>query len=155
MAVKFCLKTLKIIFKAIIFFIFAVALFATYITVIERNLLIVKNKNIDITHAQGQTLKVVQFSDVHLGEFYTYEHLERAVKKINDQKPDIVVFTGDFYDIASQISQPEKAITVLNGISASLGKYAVFGNRDYGEVQNAFMSNLWRRQALLYSKTRA
>ena len=43
-------------------------------------------------------IKVVQFSDVHIKEDFTHENLEEAVNKINDQKPDFVVFTGDLYD---------------------------------------------------------
>lgn len=39
-------------------------------------------------------LKVVQFSDVHLSQYYTEKDLKRAVDKINHQNPDVVVLQG-------------------------------------------------------------
>ena len=40
--------------------------------------------------------KIVQISDVHIGSFnYRYKILERAVKLINDCKPNLIFFTGD------------------------------------------------------------
>lgn len=41
-------------------------------------------------------LKIVQISDLHLGSFnYNYKKLDSAIEKINDLKPDYIVFTGD------------------------------------------------------------
>ena len=39
--------------------------------------------------------RIVQVSDIHTGSFLSTEPLERAVNMINEQKPDIVFFTGD------------------------------------------------------------
>ena len=52
------------------------------------------NSNIENTTG----IKIVQFSDLHIKEDFTYKNLEKVVCKINEQEPDIVVFTGDLYD---------------------------------------------------------
>jgi hypothetical protein len=39
--------------------------------------------------------KIVQVSDIHTGSFLSTETLARAVNIINEQKPDVVFFTGD------------------------------------------------------------
>ncbi|WP_339000869.1 metallophosphoesterase (plasmid) [Lactococcus garvieae] len=78
-------------------------------------------------------LKVVQFSDVHLSQYYTEKDLKRAVDKINHQHPDVVVFTGDLFDNYAQYTgDVDHVIDLLSEIKGSIGKYAVWGNHDYG-----------------------
>ena len=52
--------------------------------------------------------------------------------KINGQSPDIVVFTGDLYDNYASYHPEKKVEKALSDIQAKYGKYAVWGNRDYG-----------------------
>ncbi|PEA88302.1 metallophosphoesterase [Bacillus thuringiensis] len=78
-------------------------------------------------------MKVVQFSDTHLGPNFTIEQLKELVNQMNMLKPDIVVFTGDLIDNFGEYgSQKQKAQSILTQIHAPLGKYAVFGNHDRG-----------------------
>jgi predicted MPP superfamily phosphohydrolase len=74
-------------------------------------------------------LKLVQFSDVHLGHFYAAEDLRQAVELINAQKPDLICFTGDLVDRDGEMLAD--AVPVLRALSAPLGKFAVLGNHDY------------------------
>lgn len=90
----------------------------------------IKLKN-DINYNNGN-VKIIQFSDVHLGDFFSLNQLEKVVKKINENEPDIVVFTGDLIDVASQYENINEISNVLSKIDAKLGKYAVYGNHDYG-----------------------
>lgn len=90
----------------------------------------IKLKN-DINYNNGN-VKIIQFSDVHLGDFFSLNQLEKVVKKINENEPDIVVFTGDLIDVASQYENINEISNVLSKINAKLGKYAVYGNHDYG-----------------------
>ena len=43
-------------------------------------------------------LKIVHFSDIHYGTTVNEKELKNIVSKINELKPDIVFFTGDFFD---------------------------------------------------------
>ena len=40
-------------------------------------------------------LKIVQFTDLHYGSTVFLKELKHVVKRINDQNPDIIIFTGD------------------------------------------------------------
>lgn len=78
-------------------------------------------------------LKVVQISDVHLSQYYTEDDLKRVIDKINLQHPDVVVFTGDLFDNYAQYTgDVDKIIDLLSDINSNIGKYAVWGNHDYG-----------------------
>lgn len=77
-------------------------------------------------------IKIVQFSDVHIKEDFTYENLDKAVSLINKQNPDIVVFTGDLYDNYARYNDDGNIIAKLQKIQAKYDKIAIWGNRDYG-----------------------
>lgn len=75
--------------------------------------------------------KILQLSDIHLGTWGSdTTFISRFTDSINAQKADIVVFTGDFVNRASNEMTP--FIPVLKRIKAPLGVYAVLGNHDYG-----------------------
>ena len=42
--------------------------------------------------------KIAQISDIHFGRTTNEKELEKTVRKINEMKPDIVIFTGDLFD---------------------------------------------------------
>ncbi|WP_223700424.1 metallophosphoesterase [Sutcliffiella deserti] len=77
-------------------------------------------------------LKIVQFSDTHVGHYFEQEDLERVVKMINEEKPDVVFFTGDLMDDPLIYKNPHDLIPILSNIQAPLGKFAIFGNHDHG-----------------------
>ena len=78
------------------------------------------------------TIKAIHFSDVHLGRYYSISRLEKLVEKINREQPDIVLFTGDLFDKARFFTQFDETASILKELQAPLGKYAVWGNHDYG-----------------------
>ncbi len=76
--------------------------------------------------------RIVHISDLHLGSYSNKKNKYRTVVKlINDQKPDIVVFSGDLVN-----NFAEETIgwdSIFNKIEAKYGKYGVMGNHDYGD----------------------
>jgi len=76
-------------------------------------------------------MTIVQISDIHLGSWRSPQTLEKAVKLINDQNPDLIVFTGDMVNFSSAEAYP--FASVLRKLHAPLGIYAVKGNHDYGD----------------------
>lgn len=77
--------------------------------------------------------KVVHFSDLHYLTTIHEKEVNNIVDKINELKPDLVVFTGDL--IGEQKIPTEKElnslIKSLNRIEATTGLYAIKGNHDY------------------------
>ncbi len=75
---------------------------------------------------------IVQFSDAHLGsrpndlKFY-----KNIVDSINQQSPDLVVFTGDM--VNNFANEMNRFDTIFLRIKAKNGKFAVLGNHDYGD----------------------
>ena len=76
-------------------------------------------------------LRIVQISDIHSGSFVSTTPLEEAVKLINDQKGDIVFFTGDLVNDRAVEVEPHMA--ALSKITAPMGVFSTLGNHDYGD----------------------
>lgn len=79
-----------------------------------------------------QPLKIVQFSDVHLGEYYTLLDCQKVIDAVNNLKPDLVIFTGDLIDDNKTFQDEEGTINFLQQLESRYGKYAVYGNHDHG-----------------------
>ena len=77
-------------------------------------------------------LRIVHISDLHLGSFnYRFHILNRAVSKINDLHPDLIFFTGDL--VNNNAWELRGWTRVFRKLSATMGKYAILGNHDYGD----------------------
>ncbi|UFJ42897.1 metallophosphoesterase [Brevibacillus humidisoli] len=74
-------------------------------------------------------LRIVQFSDVHLGHYYGPRQLADVVDQIHSLQADLIAFTGDLYD--RDLTYERETTEILARLSAPLGKWAVVGNHDY------------------------
>lgn len=76
--------------------------------------------------------RIIHISDLHLGSLYgNQDKLERAIRLINNESPDLVLFTGDLVNNLAEETLGWEAL--LSGMKASDGNYAILGNHDYGE----------------------
>lgn len=77
--------------------------------------------------------KIVHFSDLHYLTTVHEAEINNLVNKINELKPDLVVFTGDLIDYQENPTKEELTILInsLNKIKATVGLYAIKGNHDY------------------------
>ena len=84
----------------LIYFILAVALLFLYSKYIEPYNLRINEYKIENEYLPKSFdgIKIVHFSDVHLGSTVDIKYLNKIVNMINKQNPDIVVFTGDMLD---------------------------------------------------------
>lgn len=98
---------------------------------------LIKIKKYDINSKTNNRIKIVQISDIHIKNNFTPKHLNKIIKKINDQNPDIVVFTGDLYDDYNKYNDDKNLIKSLSAIK-SKHKYAVLGNHDYINSGNIY-----------------
>ncbi len=78
--------------------------------------------------------KIVQISDIHLGSFDSIEAVEEAVKMINAQHADVILFTGDLVNNDSREVIP--FISEFKKLKAARGVYSVLGNHDYGDYKH-------------------
>lgn len=82
--------------------------------------------------------KIVQLSDVHVGSIRSTKHLENLVRIANEQKPDIVVFTGDLVD-GSAIIYPHM-FDSINSLKAPT--YFIIGNHEVYEGVDYVLATL-------------
>ncbi len=113
---------------------------------IEPNLLLVRHYTLQVgakqatsqtesqTAKQAEPLRLVQISDIQMGKAYTVQNLQKVVRRIQRQQPDVILFNGDLFENYSQCgAELEAEVTALLGsLEAPCGKFAVWGNRDYG-----------------------
>lgn len=126
------MKTFIRIFISIICVLFILYIYAR---LIEPKWLDVNTQIINSKYVSDdlKKIKIVQFSDTHLSNYYTLKDLEKTVEKINSLNADIVVFSGDLIDNYKKSTFDKTEIShVLSKIEASLGKFSVYGNHDYG-----------------------
>ncbi len=74
---------------------------------------------------------ITQLSDVHSGSFSEPGGVQKGLDLVNAQNSDVILFTGDL--VNNQASEMERWIPAFAGLKASLGKYSVLGNHDYGD----------------------
>lgn len=92
-------------------------------------------------------VRTVFFSDLHLGRYYSPDHLAAVVDRINALKPQLVLFGGDFFSkfLRDAWALPFSGLAAqLRRIRAPLGKYAVLGNHDVREGARPFFEELFR-----------
>ena len=73
-------------------------------------------------------LRVLQLSDLHLGNGIAERRLQRLVEIANGKGADLIVLTGDLFD--SDPSVLEMGARGLGALRAPLGVYAILGNHD-------------------------
>lgn len=95
-----------------------------------------KVNNVNIENAKipdaFDGFKIVHISDWHIGSFKGKPNrIKDAVDKINEQNPDLILFTGDMVNNVSD--ELLEFIPQLQKLNAQYGIYSVLGNHDYGE----------------------
>lgn len=76
-------------------------------------------------------LKIVHISDIHSGSFMDKQAVQKGVEKIQNEKPDLILFTGDLVNDRS--SEMTEFMDLFSTLSAPLGVYSTLGNHDYGD----------------------
>lgn len=73
-------------------------------------------------------LKIAFLSDLHCKGAFSLFRAERALRRLQKERPDVLILGGDYAD------EPEwakNALTLAAAFSAPLGVFAVRGNHDY------------------------
>ena len=81
--------------------------------------------------AEGEELRVVAVSDIHLGYGTTKSRLQRYVQLIMAQQPDLILISGDLIDSNLFPVKAQAMGEELRRLHAPLGIYMVPGNHEY------------------------
>ncbi|MEK4535231.1 MULTISPECIES: metallophosphoesterase [Peribacillus] len=90
-------------------------------------------------------MKMIQFSDTHLGFQFQLNDLQAIVNKINQLDPDVILFTGDLMDEPNKYNAQQKIPPVLNQLKAPLGKFCIYGNHDHGGYGSEIYSDIMKK----------
>lgn len=77
-------------------------------------------------------IRVIQFSDSHIGAIFSGKELSEYVERMNGLNPDVVVITGDFADDETSKEDLIDACTSLGKLKTKYGVFYVHGNHDRG-----------------------
>jgi len=94
------------------------------------------------TNPSEKLLRLVQLSDIHVEQITRREQV--LITKVNEQKPDIIVLTGDYLNL-SYLEDPgtlQEAHDLLAQFHAPLGVYAISGNVDSPEHMESLFKGL-------------
>jgi predicted MPP superfamily phosphohydrolase len=80
---------------------------------------------------------IAAMSDLHLGSLIGKRWLAARVAQVKQQRPDMVVFLGDLFE--GHGPPADELLSVLRGLSAPLGVWAVAGNHEFHGGRNRSM----------------
>ena len=75
--------------------------------------------------------RIVQIGDLHLDDWSKPERLDRTAEMVNEERPDLVVVTGDFASYSARRLDTGRLVGALRRLSAPDGVLAILGNHDY------------------------
>lgn len=73
--------------------------------------------------------KIIQLSDVHVGNTLKKEFVRELVTTVNAQNPDMVVITGDLVDL--KVEEIKEDLAPLKNLKSKHGTFFVLGNHEY------------------------
>lgn len=101
--------------------------------IISKNIKIVEYAIIDKKLPDNfHGLKIMHFSDIHFGKNTSISTIKKIKDKADKLRPDIIVFSGDFFDKNIKVSDNEikKIKSEIDKIYAKYERYAILGDND-------------------------
>lgn len=137
-------RLLKNLFRIIVLLLLVGGVLTVYARYIEPQWLRVKDVTISspMVSAGADGFTIAVFGDTHFSDFCTPDEFDKVLKTLQDRKPDLVVFSGDLIDHFDTYTGDIDTISgKLAQIEAPYGKFAIFGNHDYGGgAENEYQS---------------
>lgn len=79
-------------------------------------------------------IRIALLADLHIGSSIGKKQVERVVRMVNENSPDLVVIAGDLFDNDfSSIEDPDGTAGALSKMKSRLGTWACWGNHDINE----------------------
>lgn len=103
-----------------------------YAKLIEPNWIEINSLQLTLPHLSPEFngYRIVQISDIHRDKWMSQRRLQRIVRLVNQQKPDLVAITGDLVTRNSPLLIPTLKVP-LSQITAKDQTVAILGNHDY------------------------
>ena len=104
----------------------------------------VKNKTIYLKDlpSGAEGMKIAVLADLHIDYITEPEHIREIIRRINAEKPDLIVIVGDFVD--GTVERCAAKMALLKELDAPYGVWGVPGNHEYYSGYNDWMYFLER-----------
>lgn len=89
------------------------------------------------TYKTKESLKILAFSDVHMGTTIDTKKIYKMVEQMNDEKADIVLIVGDLVDDDTSKKELEECCKALGNLKSKYGVYFSYGNHDKGYANSS------------------
>ncbi|MCL4709590.1 metallophosphoesterase [bacterium] len=86
--------------------------------------------------------RIVQLSDLHVGETIKRKFVESVVAQVQQLAPDMIAFTGDLAD--GLVSNLRDEVAPLANLSARYGKFYITGNHEYYSGAEPWLAEVQR-----------
>lgn len=137
-------KLINSLFRILFLLIIIASIAIAYARYIEPHMLQTKEITLKYPDAPEQVndITIALFADTHFGDYYNLDDFSKVQDSLQKMKPDIIVFAGDLIDNYDTYSDNIYILSEkLAEIDAPYGKYAIFGNHDYGGgAENEYMT---------------
>ena len=129
------IRIIKFLLKIMLILVAVAIGILTYAKYVEPNTLVEKSVQVSSTFvtASSENLKLALISDTHFSKDYDLKDFQKVLDSLSENQPDLVFFVGDLFDNYYRYDGDVKEISeALLSIKAKEGKFAIFGNHDYG-----------------------
>lgn len=102
-----------------------------YPLVVEPNWIALEQVQVPVADLSAELngLRIGLLTDFHRGIYVTESDIQKAVRLLQQEVPDIVLLAGDFVEGSARYA--ESCAAVLSQLRPTLGTFAVLGNHDY------------------------
>ncbi len=76
-------------------------------------------------------LRIAFVSDIHYGTIIAYNDIKKMLDKVTAEKPDMLIFGGDFADEGADTVRAQEIKPLFDNIKLPLGVFAILGNHEY------------------------
>lgn len=92
---------------------------------------VVRHLSVTTDKSLKEPMQIAVVSDTHLGRWFGNRQIDKMVKLISAQNPDVVVIAGDVMNDSTAAYDNTNMHEHLSALRAPLGVYATLGNHDY------------------------
>ena len=78
----------------------------------------------------NSAMKILVFSDLHMGTTLNLDDFTKYVKEMNDTKPDLILLVGDIFDESTTTDDMVAVSKLIGEMNSTYGIFYVFGNHD-------------------------
>jgi predicted MPP superfamily phosphohydrolase len=77
--------------------------------------------------------RLMQISDIHIGNRFDYNYIIDSFKKAQKFNPDFVVYTGDYVSYENEMQFEQLDEVLKYAVKGKIGTVGILGNHDYGK----------------------